>query len=119
MQINPEGAIDETTGHECEKCHYGLEHSLYDVLEIQPDLEVHISEQDHMSLVYIISGYVCRTESEEDGDSTLYYEKYGTYMRNMDRGGLKIPNDRCCNVACFLLHNVWNYERFDMQEIIE
>ena len=27
MQINPEGVIDETTGHECEKCHYDLEQS--------------------------------------------------------------------------------------------
>ena len=104
MQINPEGVIDETTGHECEKCHYDLEQSHYDVLENLPDLEVHISEQVHMSLVYI-SGYVCRTESEEDGDSTLYYEKYGTYMRNMDRGGLKVPNDRCCQwtVFCYIM----------------
>ena len=39
----------------------------YDVLENLPALEVHISEQVHMSLVYI-SGYVCRTESEEDRD---------------------------------------------------
>ena len=46
----------------------------YDVLENMPDLEVHISEQVYMSLVYI-SGYVCRTESEEDGNSTLYYEE--------------------------------------------
>ena len=78
--------------------------AITDVQENLPDLEVHISEQVHMSLVYI-SGYVCRTESEEDGDSKLFYEKYGTYMRNMDRGGLKVPNDRCCQwtVFCYIM----------------
>ena len=80
MQINPEGVIDETTGHECEKCHCDLEQSHYDAHENLPDLEVHISEQVHIHVYYMFtyiytSGYVCRTESEEDGDSTLYYEK--------------------------------------------
>ena len=41
--------------------------AITDVLENLPDFEVHISEQVHMSLVYI-SGYVCRTESKEDID---------------------------------------------------
>ena len=78
MQINPDGVIDETTRHECKKKYYDLKQSNCDVhvLENLSDLGVHISELVHMSLVYI-SGYVCRTESEEDGDTILYYEKYG------------------------------------------
>ena len=34
-------------------------------------------------------------------ETKLLYEKYGTYMRNMDRGGLKVPNDRCCQWIFF------------------
>ena len=80
----------------------------YDVLENLPDLKVHISEQAHMSLVYIF-GYVCRTESEEDRESeTLHYtmkKVWNIYMRNMDRGGLKVPNDKCCQwtVFCYIM----------------
>ena len=48
-----------------------------------------------MLFVYF-SGYLCRTLSEEDEESTFYNEKFGAYMRNLDRGGLKLLNDRCC-----------------------
>ena len=49
-----------------------------------------------MALVYV-SGYVTRkdTPSEDElmNDTSFYFNEYGDYLRQADRGGLNIPLD--------------------------
>ena len=53
-----------------------------------------------MSLVYI-AGYLTRNDAELSEDqmlerTTFYYQKYGKFTNALDRGGLNIPSDYCC-----------------------
>ena len=58
-----------------------------------------------MSLVYI-AGYITRkdpelTENQLLEQSTFYYQKYGKFIASLDRGGLNIPSDGCCQWTIF------------------
>ena len=62
-----------------------------------------------ISLFYI-SGYVTRHDDIDENEllqttTMFYYEKYGQFTKDLDRGGLKIPTDKTCQWVnfCFLL----------------
>ena len=64
-----------------------------------------------MSLVHI-AGYVTRkdsaaTESDLLDTTTFYFQKYGSYTKLLDRGGLKVPTDDACQCAffCYIMFN--------------
>jgi hypothetical protein len=57
-----------------------------------------------MSLVYI-AGYVFRADANCESDTYELFDKYGDFLRSIDRGGLKIPSDFACywSMLCFAL----------------
>ena len=81
----------------CSNCSYLLDDKASDVFDNLVDLEDKILLETKMSLFHI-AGYVTRHDDAlgetELLDSTMfYYEKYGSYTKDLDRGGLKIPTD--------------------------
>ena len=89
-------------GHCCEKCSFTLDGvSLLNQLEEEEKL---IPEETKMSLVYV-AGYVSRKDEQSEQelfDATMFYaQKYGKYLHELDRGGLKIPTATLCQWAMF------------------
>ena len=71
----------------------------------------HWSKIPEQKLFYI-SGYVTRHDDIDENEllqttTMFYYEKYGQFTKDLDRGGLKIPTDKTCQWVnfCFLLFN--------------
>ena len=62
-------------------------------------LEETLDMNTKMALVYI-AGYIVRNDNEID-DSHEYYEKYGSFTDNLNRGGLSIPGDSACQWTFF------------------
>ena len=95
---------DLTSGHACNLCSRELseaEAALFDDLECLADS---LQTDVKMCLVYI-AGYVCRADAENDDDTFAFVEKYGDYLRSIDRGGLRIPGDEICQwcMLCYAL----------------
>ena len=70
-----------------------------------PTLESSVPSETKMSLVYI-AGYITRKDPELSenqllGQTTFYYQKYGKFIDSLDRGGLNIPSDCCCQWTIF------------------
>ena len=82
-------------GHTCKKCGYLPNEAVCDMLENLPELERYLDIDTKMSLVYI-SGYICRQDDDNDDDTYFIYEKFGDFVRDINRGGLKIPGDMIC-----------------------
>lgn len=109
LTLNSDQAAFDTEdeGHRCEDCTFVLENSeraceTFDNLE---ELEASVSKETLSVLVYI-AGYVTRHDAAADEASSLdmttfYYERYGAYTADMDRGGLKVPSDRACQWTIF------------------
>ena len=67
------------------------ESEIFDGLEA---LETSLESSVLKALVYI-AGYVVRHQKYDDDDDTReYYHQHGTYLKNLNRGGLCIPGDR-------------------------
>nr|XP_047141281.1 uncharacterized protein LOC124816223 [Hydra vulgaris] len=84
-------------GHSCQFCGFLLDESSAEVFDNLPTLEKSITVQSKMSLVYI-AGYVSRNddllnENELLTRTMFYFEKFGQYLKSVDRGGLKVPFD--------------------------
>nr|XP_047131967.1 uncharacterized protein LOC124811009 [Hydra vulgaris] len=92
--------INESTpdaGHSCQFCGFLLDESSAEVFDNLPTLGKSITAQSKMSLVYI-AGYVsCKddllNENELSTRTMFYFEKFGQYLKSVDRGGLKVPFD--------------------------
>ena len=60
------------------------------------------------SLVYI-AGYITRKDNKPSGedDTFFYFERYGSYTRALNRGGLSIPGDSACQwtIFCYIIFN--------------
>lgn len=99
------------SGHQCSSCTYLLCEEGAEVFDNLTDLESSIPLETKMSLVYI-AGYITRkdadlSENEMLEQTTFYHQKYGKFTNELDRGGLNIPSDCCCQWTffCFILFN--------------
>ena len=101
-----EVATDTSPGHSCEKRSYGLDEAGCSVADNLPELKDNLSDEVRMSLVYI-SGYVSKSSGLEDEDTSFYFQMHGSYLKNLDRGGLKAPSDNCCQwtIFCYIIFN--------------
>ena len=91
--------LPENTGHKCDCCSRAMnekECEIFDNLEL---LEDSVTLEAKYALVYI-AGYVDR-KNETTDDTYVYFNKYGLYLRNINRGGLKIPGDCVVQWATF------------------
>ena len=95
---------EQTVGHLCKKCEFMPDDASISVLDNLEFLEKSLSEDVLMAMVYI-AGYLSTKVDDEDDDecldTTLYYEKYGEYFKTLNRGGLCIPKDKCCQFTIF------------------
>ena len=81
------------SSHSCEICHRELTTEECDVIDNLEELEQSLSDDVIMGIVYI-AGYVGRKfEIPCNECTTFYYDKYGSYLDNLNRGGLHIPHD--------------------------
>ena len=97
-----------SSGHACEKCNFYLNEDLCTIFDLLPELEMSLSDDVKMTLVYI-AGYVSRHEDNSHEGYFAYYKYYGSYLQEHNRGGLKIPRDCICQWVIFayiLFHEV-------------
>ncbi|XP_066923516.1 uncharacterized protein [Clytia hemisphaerica] len=91
-------------GHCCDKCFFALDRDGISLLNQLEEEEMSIPVETKMSLIYM-AGYVARKDEmseQELFDATMFYaQKYGKYLHELDRGGLKIPTDTICQWTMF------------------
>ena len=81
------------------------------ILDNLPELESSLSVDTIMALVYI-AGYVVRNDDDAVDDTHFYFEKYGSFTNEMNRGGLTIPGDSACQLVIYsyvMFHQVVDY----------
>ena len=90
-------------GHQCSKCLFTPNESLCSLIENLPQLEYNLPVDIKLVLVYI-AGYVMRHTECED-DTFCIYSKYGSYLKSLNRSGLKIPGDCAClwSFFCYIV----------------
>ena len=112
-------------GHMCLQCSYRLDGQGSELFDNLVQLENSLTISTKTALVYI-AGYVTRKDEElPEKDllevTTFYFEKYGSYTDELDRGQFNIPTDSACqyNAICYMLYNVPYNQRQCMQGIIK
>ncbi|XP_066912747.1 uncharacterized protein [Clytia hemisphaerica] len=100
-------------GHCCDKCFFALDRDGISLLNQLEEEEMSIPVETKMSFIYM-AGYVARKDEmseQELFDATMFYaQKYGKYLHELDRGGLKIPTDTICQWTMFS-YIMFNYIR--------
>ena len=82
--------------HACSKCSFILSQELCNLFNKLPELEDSLANDVKESLLYV-AGYVVRRDSDDHVEDTFsYYDKYGDFTKELNRGGLKIPSDSVC-----------------------
>ena len=75
-----------------------------DTLDSLADLEKSVHSSIKTSLVHI-AGYLSRKDEMSEHSlmecTTFYYEKYGSFTKDIDRGGLNVPSDKCVQWVIF------------------
>ena len=85
------------TGHCCAKCDFVLDERMCEIMDCLPEMQPSISVDSMMGLVYIAGYIVGKGEIGNDADdSHFYYNKYGSFTDNLNRGGLHLPGDTVC-----------------------
>ena len=95
--------LSSQSGHSCDKCEFVWSEEICELINNLPDLECSVKDEAKQSLVYI-AGYVVRKDlacEEEEEDTFNYFQKYGTFTSNLDRGGLQSANDFTCQWTMF------------------
>ena len=102
--------IGTDVSHACSQCDYTLDEGGVAAFDHLEELEDGIKEETKISLVHI-AGYVTRRDQgqlrvlsendDDDGTTFFYFERYGEYTREMDRGGLHKPTDSTCQWVFF------------------
>lgn len=97
-------------GHQCDQCGYLLDDNTIKVFDDLQSSEQKIEKETKMSLCHI-AGYVTRhdvlTDEELFNCTSFYFQKYGTYTKTLDRGGMNVPTDKACQWTffCFAMFN--------------
>ena len=103
LNVDP-SAFHVDPGHSCELCDFQMGDKTVEILDSLPELEKSIHATVKESLVHM-AGYVTKKDelSEEAliDCTTFYFEKYGKYTKDIDRGGLKIPSDKSVQWSIF------------------
>jgi hypothetical protein len=94
INYNNYEALETEHGHICNKCDFIPPEDVCNVIDNLPSMEESLPVDTKMGLVYI-AGYVVRKD-EKSGDSELYSEKFGCFLKDIDRGGLSVPGDSVC-----------------------
>ena len=81
--------------HACDKRSFIMTENMCTIFDNLPEFENHLPMESKMTLFYI-AGYVTRHEDHSPEDTFMYYEKYGHFLSDMNRGSLKIPHDSVC-----------------------
>ena len=95
--------------HSCPKCKILPIEGISNVIDSSPALCDLLTVDIKMSLVYIV-GYIIR-EDENPDDTFYFYEAYGNFVKDINRGGLTIPGDKVCKWATYyyiLFYEVYN-----------
>ena len=96
-----DGSLLNTTdnhGHSayaCVKCSFIMTENMCTIFDNLPEFENHLPRETKMALVYI-AGYVARHEDHSPEDTFMYYEKYGHFLSDMNRGSSKTPHGSVC-----------------------
>ena len=97
------------TSHDCNNCKYTLDQESSEAVDNLPVLVTSVHADVMQSLVYI-AGYITRKDNKSSGeeDTFLYFERYGSYTRALNRGGLSIPGDSACQwtIFCYIIFNL-------------
>ena len=91
--------VNVECGHSCSKCGFLLTEEMCEIFHDLPNLERSLNIDTKMALIYI-AGYIVRNDPETD-DSYTYFDKYGSFTEDLNRGGLKIPGDSVCQWTFF------------------
>ena len=77
--------------------------------------EKDLSSETLAGIVYI-AGYVIRHDPLTE-DTSDYYEKYGSFLKEINHGGLRIPGDSTCTwtMYCYAVFK-WS-EPNDLQKV--
>ena len=80
----------------CAKCDFVLVR-MCEIMDCLPEMQPSVSVDSMMGLVYI-AGYIIGKDENGDGadDSHFYCSKYGSFYRNLNRGGIHLPGDTVC-----------------------
>ena len=96
------------TSQDCNNCKYTLDQESSEAVDNLPVLKTSVHADVKQSLVYI-KGYITRKDNKPSGEGTfLYFERYGSYTRALNRGGLSIPGDSVCQwtIFCYIIFNL-------------
>ena len=107
LLLKMDGLIDiEVMGHRCEACEYILSEDEKDLLFRLDTLEGSIQKDTKMALVYI-AGYSTKDQLPIEDATFDYYNKYGQFQMQIDRGKLKIAEDHHVQWTffCFIMFN--------------
>ena len=74
-----------------------LDESMCEIMDCLPEMQPSVSLDSKMGLVYIAGYIVGKDENGDDADdSHFYYDKYGSFTDNLNRGGLHLSGDTVC-----------------------
>ena len=100
--------IEPETKHMCENCDYKLNDNGLMAFEMIGELEDSLKDAEKQSLVYI-AGYVTRRdECNMEEDTFHYFNTYGKFQQEIDRGRLNKSNDRAAQwtLMCYSMFGV-------------
>ena len=78
----------------CAKCDFVLDLRMCETMDCLPEMQPSVSVDSMMGLVYIAGYIIGKDENGDDADdSHFYYNKYGSFTHNLNRGGLHLQGD--------------------------
>ena len=95
--------------HSFPKCKFLQSEGVCNVIDNLPALCDSLTVDIKMSTVYI-AGYIIREDKNPD-DTFYFFESYGNFVKDINRGGLTIPGDKVCQWATYyyiLFYEVYN-----------
>ena len=78
-------------GHQYDKCSYWLSEEICNLVDDLPTLDGKLSAETKCVLLYIV-GYVIRKDEQRE-DTYYFCENFGSYLDELNRGGLSKPGD--------------------------